>query len=72
MKTKLEELLKKEEEAYAPILAFTRHFASHIRGLDKHFPPEAEMKMHLDACRDFYNMFGSTTGENSPWLTKEG
>lgn len=66
----LEKLLEQEADAYRPLAALMRKFASHIRGLNKISIDDLEIKMHVDACRDYYLEFHTTSGKDSPWLLK--
>lgn len=64
----LEELLKDEAETYRFFAALQRAFTS-IRGLDKEFPLESEITLHMDSCKEFYELYGSKDGKDTPWVT---
>ena len=73
----LEEMLERERKRYIEIEAFIRQIAGqHLikRGLPA-VPDEKEVKMHIDACRHYYELYGTTMGKESPWIesyNKEG
>ena len=67
---KIDELLKIERELYEPVIGFMRLFASHIRGIND-LSHDVEMNIHLSACRKFYEMYGTTVGEGTPWIYRE-
>lgn len=64
----LEALLEEEAKAYRYQAAFIRAFSS-IRGLDKEFPLEREVALQLDACRAYYELYGTKDGSDTPWVT---
>lgn len=64
----LEVLLKEEAMTYRYQASFIRHLVS-IRNLDKEFPLEKEIDMHLDSCKKYYELYGTKDGKNTPWLT---
>ena len=51
-------------------------FRQLLGALGKHFkglpdePSDIEVEIHLRACRDYYEMFGTVEGKNSPWVGK--
>ncbi len=63
----LELELKKERERYVSVETAIRHLVKLPGGIPI-VPSEREIKTHLDACRDFYNIYGSKFGYNSPWI----
>lgn len=67
---KLEEMLEKEATLYRPQAALLRFFASHIRGLDKYTIDDLEIKIHLDNCKEYFDLFKTIEGKNSPWMLK--
>lgn len=69
----LEEMLECEKQRYWVVEQFMRAMVKRygkIRGLPD-TPSDAEIKSHLEACRCYYEKFGTTNGEYSPW-TWEG
>ncbi len=52
------------------------NFRQLLGALGKHFkglpdePSDIEVEIHLRACRDYYEMFGTVEGKNSPWVGK--
>lgn len=65
----LSELLEDEKLHFVATESFLRHYAVNIRGLDP-TPSEGEIEMHLSACKDYYEMYGTISGSYSPWLSR--
>lgn len=67
----LEEMLMEEREKFIIMESFLRQCAKHIRGLAPS-PSNAEITRHLDACKDYYELYGTRDGNYSPWWTAGG
>ena len=64
----LEILLEEESKTYRCQAAFIRAFTS-IRGLDKEFPLDHEVALHMDSCKEYYELYGTKDGKDTPWVT---
>ena len=64
----LEVLLEDEAKFYRYQAAFIRTFVS-IRGLDKEFPLDCEVALHIEACKDYYELYGTKAVRDTPWIT---
>lgn len=64
----LDTLLEAEATLYRYQTAFIRTFTS-IRDLDEKFPMDQEISLHLNACKAYYELYGTKDGINTPWVT---
>ena len=66
----LESLLEQERKKYIEIQSFVRQIGGqHLvrRGLPV-VPSQAEADSDIKACRDYFEMYGTTKGPLSPWI----
>ena len=64
----LEERIEEEKRLFIETERALRSLVK-IKGLSAE-PTELEVKIHTDACRGYYELYGTTEGERSPFIRK--
>lgn len=63
----IDELLAAEEDSFRREELILRQFASHVRGVrNEHIEPL--VSMHLKDCSDYFSMYGTIDGPQTPWM----